>query len=96
MKGIIKTNIVILLLCITGCSPAIPTHLEYIGAQKPSISPIIFCPEKVSKDSIAEFGSIFNKKGDHFFYAVNLTTRAEIRSMENKKWSLERSHHDNI
>lgn len=50
----------------------------YMGQDPPNLTPKIFAPNFISTEAY-EFGSIFNKKGTEFFYAVDVNGKNEIR-----------------
>lgn len=52
---------------------------KYLGQALPGSKPIIFAPALVSIPDQYEYGSVFSKDGNEFFYAVDLGGRAEIR-----------------
>lgn len=64
------------------------SNLKYIERDKPNLKPKKFAPEFISKESEAEFGSVFTKDGKEFFYAVDSDNRAEIRytTIKDGKW----------
>jgi len=49
----------------------------------------IFAPDFISLQDRAEFGSVFNKSIDHFFFAITLEGKAEIWHSEliQNQWS---------
>ncbi len=76
-----KRSNILLFLCIailTSCNPKIPNNLIYIDQSQPFNQPQVFAPNFISKDTIAEFGSVFNKKGDEFFFAIDNKGHAKI------------------
>lgn len=52
---------------------------NYIDPDIPGDTPKIFAPNFISHDSISEYGSIFNKKVDTFYFAVDHNGKADIR-----------------
>ena len=54
----------------------------YLGQTPPGLEPEIFAPGLVSIDSVYEFGSVFNKAGNEFFYGVELGHRTETRRIQ--------------
>ena len=62
---------------------------EYIGQEEPKLQSEIFAPGIVSKVDEYEFGSVFSKDGNEFYYGVNSQGKAEIRYMIriNNRWS---------
>jgi hypothetical protein len=51
---------------------------RYLNEQPPGLTPVLFAPQKVSTPDRVEFGSIFTKDGNTFYYAVNVQGKAEI------------------
>lgn len=80
-------------LCILLYS--LPTYSQtqatsgYIGQTPPGSSPVVFAPGLVSTPDETEFGSVFSKDGDVFYYAVDIDNRAEIRTIrfEHNAWT---------
>jgi len=85
MKKLIN---VLLLLMLMSCQTEQPSKLLYIDENKPSVTPQLFAKGFITKDSVAEFGSVFNKKGDEFFYAIDSGGKAKINytTIKNGKW----------
>ncbi len=67
----------LLLFIISSCGAKYKSLL-YLDPNKPGIERQVFAPEVISKKERAEFGSVFNKKGDVFYFAVDTAKRAEI------------------
>ena len=61
---------------------------KYFGLKKPGKTPQIFAPNFISNEEY-EFGSVFNAKGDEFYYGVDVNGKSEIRFTERKgsRWS---------
>lgn len=61
---------------------------KYLGQKKPGKIPQIFAPNFISNEEY-EFGSVFNAKGDEFYYGVDVNGKPEIRYTKRKKgrWS---------
>ena len=59
--------------------------LQYIDSDKPTRTPKIFASSFISKKDEYEYGSVFSKNRNEFFYAVNVDGRAEIRYTKLKK-----------
>lgn len=72
----------ILILSILACQPRISPELQYIDRTKPTLEPRIFAKGFISKDSVAEFGSVFNRENDVFYFAVDSAKRACIKYTE--------------
>ncbi|MDY8134268.1 ankyrin repeat domain-containing protein [Aquimarina sp. 2201CG5-10] len=51
---------------------------EYLGQEKPGLTPQIFAPNFISTEE-SEFGSIFNRKATEFYYGVDVNGKAETR-----------------
>jgi len=62
-----------------GCDREIPNDLAYIDKTKPTTTPLLFSKDFISKDSISEFGSVFNKEKDEFYFAIDTLDRACIK-----------------
>ena len=63
---------------------------EYLGQEKPNLTPQIFAPKIVSKSNEYEFGSVFSNDANEFYYAMNNKNgKAEIRYMIqiNNNWT---------
>lgn len=60
----------------------------YLGQEPPGDTATVFAPNIISTEEY-EFGSVFNKVGDEFFYGVDLGGRNVIRysKLEGKVWS---------
>ena len=69
------------------------THdsLLYLNQEPPGLIPKVFAPDIISTSNEYEFGSVFSKKADKFYYAVRLDKdwKAEIRytELQNGKWT---------
>lgn len=51
----------------------------YIDNDKPGVKKKVFAKGFISKKEEAEYGSIFSKKGNEFYYAVDIEGKSEIR-----------------
>ncbi|MEM9868629.1 MAG: ankyrin repeat domain-containing protein, partial [Bacteroidota bacterium] len=51
---------------------------RYMGQEKPGMEPQLFAPNFISTEE-SEFGSVFSKDNQEFFYAVDVNGKAEIR-----------------
>lgn len=71
------------------CAQSIPVELKYLDAKKPLEKPLIFAQGIISNDSLSEFGSVFNKEGSEFFYAIDDGGKAYIKStkLQGGTWS---------
>jgi len=54
---------------------------EYLGQTTPKLIPLKFAPNIVSTVNEYEFGSVFSRDGNEFYYGVDLGGKAEIRYM---------------
>ena len=53
--------------------------VKYLNLTPPSSQPEVFAPGIISIDEEYEFGSVFNKAGTEFYYAVNVNGKEEIK-----------------
>ncbi len=74
---------------LSACAQKIPQNLQYIETTKASSEPRIFAQGFISKDTTAEFGSVFNASGSEFFYADDTSGKAHIKytKIKNGKWT---------
>ncbi len=81
--------ILIIVLIGLGCSTQFSKNLEYIDQVRPSITPLLFAESFISKDSISEYGSIFNKNNNEFYFAVDSAGRSFIKYtyQSNGEWT---------
>jgi hypothetical protein len=65
------------------------TDPKYFNQQPPITTPQIFAPGKISLEGEFEFGAIFSKNRNEFYYGVELNGKAETRMMkfENGNWT---------
>lgn len=63
--------------------------LKYLSQKPPGLTPQIFAPGLASLKDQHEFGSIFSKDGETFYYGVDVRGKAETRFMklENNVWT---------
>ena len=75
-------------MILIGCGKKTPIEFSYIDKTKPSTTPLLFATKFISKDSVSEFGSIFNKENDEFYFAVDSASRSLIKytKYHNGKW----------
>ncbi len=68
---------------------SLPKHLIYMGEPVPQSKAKIFAPGKISQTHVSEFGSVFNKKGDEFYFAIDTAGKAEILYcfIDNRSWT---------
>ncbi len=88
MKELYNTLLILALVAV-GCSKKMQNAHTYIDKTTPSLQPLIFAKGFVSKDSISEFGSVFNKGNDEFYFGVDSANRAFIKytAYQNGHWS---------
>lgn len=62
---------------------------RYLGQAVPTSVPELFAPGLVSTNGRTEFGSVFSKDGNTFYYAIEPNGKAEIYSIKfvNNVWS---------
>jgi len=62
---------------------------KYLGQPAPTSTPALFAPGLVSINGLTEFGSVFSKDGNTFYYAIEPNGKAEIHSIKfvNNAWS---------
>lgn len=77
------------MLIVIGCNKKISRELEYIDKAKPLLKPLLFAKGFITKDSISEFGSVFNKENDEFYFAIDSSKKASIKftKYSNGKWT---------
>ncbi len=82
----LSLNIVVILF---SCSQMQSQGGNYIDDDIPGLVPKKFAKDFISKDSIYEYGSVFNKSVDKFYYAVDQNGKADIRRslFKNGVWS---------
>lgn len=68
---------------------SLPASARYLGHQPPGAVPIIFGPGSVSQKDLYEYGSVFSRDGQEFFYAVIINSKPQIRGMryERNGWT---------
>ncbi len=79
MKSRNNTILVILFYFLLSCNQQTPQSILYIDKDLPSIEPKIFAQDLITKDSISEFGSVFNAKGNEFFFAIDSAGKSKIK-----------------
>ncbi|MCI4669045.1 MAG: glycoside hydrolase [Bacteroidia bacterium] len=86
-----KSKILLFLfaLVMLSCGLHVDDKLKYLKQSPPSVKPEVFAPGLISKDDEYEFGSVFNKAGTEFFYAVVIDGKEEIRhsKLEGESWT---------
>lgn len=65
------------------------TAQKYLGQPAPTLTPALFAPGLVSTNGRTEFGSVFSKDGNTFYYAIEPNGKAEIYASRfvNNAWS---------
>ena len=58
---------------------------KYLKQKAPGTTPEIFAPGIISNEDEYEFGSVFSKNGEEFFYGVDTGNRSEIRYTRREK-----------
>ena len=87
MKYILFPYVLVIAISISGqCQQKVS---NYLGQPYPGSTPTLFAPGLVSTEGQTEFGSVFSKDGNVFYYAAEPNGKAEIRSMrfKNNTWS---------
>lgn len=74
---------------VSSCSTQVPDNLLYIDKNKPSLEPQLFAENFISTASNSEFGSVFNKKGNEFYFAIDSAGKAKIKfsTIQNNQWT---------
>lgn len=69
------------------------TQASYIDQEPPGLEPRVFAPEIVSLSDRYEFGSVFSKDGNEFYFGINVGNRSEILGMRrvNGEWEKPRT-----
>jgi len=89
MRSSFFSSLFFTLVLLTSCGSATVDYMSFIDNDEPSSTPKVFSKGFISKDSVAEFGSIFNKKGDEFYFAIDANDKSEIKytKFKNGKWT---------
>lgn len=87
-----KPFLFLLILAFPGIVSGQKTKTElplYLGEKRPGATPVKFAPGIVSIAGRSEFGSVFSRNGQEFYFAVDTAGRAEIRFMRltKDKWT---------
>jgi len=87
----VRLHMILLLTVMSfliACSQQSTKSIQYIDRDRPSIEPKVFAKHFITKDSISEFGSVFNEEGNEFFFAIDSAGRAEIKytTIRKGKW----------
>ena len=82
-------NFLLLATLLFGCEEKVDESLKYLKQEPPSENPEIFAPDFISKKTESEFGSVFSKDGNEFFYGVDNYGKSEIRytKLVGAEWS---------
>lgn len=80
--------LILFLIIFLSCGLANKENL-YIDREKPQLEKKVFAEDFITTKKGSEFGSIFNKKGTEFYYAVDKDGKSEIRytRMRKGKWT---------
>ena len=80
-----KWKLIVLMLVCLSCH----SQKNYIDQNQPAGEPQLFAEEFVSKDDISEFGSVFNKRCDEFYFATDVGGLSKIWMTQRMKgkWS---------
>lgn len=73
-------------VCIAGANTQ-DREPRYFNEPPPTTTPKVFAPGKVSRSDQFEFGAVFSKERDEFFYGVEINGKAETRMMKFKNGS---------
>lgn len=91
-KSKIITSILLFSIAATACSQVDKGEYSYLNQDPPGLTPQIFAPGIISTEDEYEFGSVFSKNADAFYYAVRLDTNwnAEIRysKLQEGQWTI--------
>ncbi len=84
------TLFIFTLLIPSSCHQNSSVDNTYIDTIIPDLKPVIFAKGFISKDSISEFGSIFNKANDEFYFAIDSANKAYIKCSKyiDGKWTI--------
>lgn len=68
---------------------SVPGSARYLGQHPPGAVPVVFGPGRVSQKDLYEYGSVFSRDGQEFFYAVIINSKPQIRGMryEQNGWT---------
>lgn len=88
IKAIEVTELLVMLGADTSISQKIIRRGKYMGQPPPGKTPRMFAPHFISTEE-SEFGSVFNKAGNEFYFAVDVKGKSEIRytKMIDSLWS---------
>jgi len=83
---------ILLFLCAASflaCHLSPSKHLLYIDEDKPSVIPKLFAKDFITKDSVSEYGSVFNQIGNEFYFAIDSAGQSNIKftAIRDGKWS---------
>ena len=87
----VRLHMILLLTVMSfliACSQQSTKSIQYIDRDRPSIEPKVFAKHFITKDSVSEFGSVFNEAGNEFFFAIDSAGRAKIKytTIRKGKW----------
>jgi Tol biopolymer transport system component len=86
---ILSCALIIVNIGVTLAQNAADKSMLYFNQEPPGTTPRIFAPETISKKDGREYGSVFSKNGEEFYYAVVENGKAQIRftRLEGSKWT---------
>ena len=89
MKSFLFSILSCFLFVTSSCQNTVQDDLDYIDPTTPSTTPLLFAKDFISKDSIYEYGSIFNKDVSEFYFGVSGKDKSYIMfsALENGKWT---------
>lgn len=92
MKRLLLLSVIATLLT-TGCKQDNDSSPTYIDKDRPSLIPQVFARSFISQDSISEFGSVFNKDMNEFYFAIDSGGHASIKCTQykNGEWTTPRT-----
>ncbi|UGU15884.1 glycoside hydrolase [Sinomicrobium kalidii] len=79
--------VIVLWIILYACSTS-SDNKKYLGQAPHSLKPEVFAPGLISKKGESEFGSVFNKEANQFYYGADINGRSEIRftTLEKETW----------
>jgi hypothetical protein len=74
---------------MSSCNHGVPDNLRYIDKKRPNLEPKLFAKNFISTSSNSEFGSVFNKQGNEFYFAVDSAGKSKIKfsTINNTQWT---------
>ncbi|WP_170164486.1 TolB-like translocation protein [Sinomicrobium pectinilyticum] len=79
--------VIVLWIILYACSTS-SDNKKYLGQAPHSLKPEVFASGLISKKGESEFGSVFNKEANEFYYGADINGRSEIRftTLEKETW----------